>query len=287
VSVDEAECNKNRFNEMETSGLPRRDFLEKAGLVTGAIAAGPVLDSVAAAAAMPTTQVPELLSMDAVNLARTIKAKQISCRTVMDAFLNHIDRINPKLNAIVSLQDRETLFKQADERDAQLARGEYLGWLQGFPQAIKDLTATKGIPTTQGFPLLRNFIPQADAFVVERMKKSGAIIIGKTNAPEFGLGSQTYNNVFGATLNAYDQKKTAGGSSGGAAVSVALHMQAVADGTDSVVRCEIRRHSTTCSGFVLPSVEFHRDRPMRYLFVSLDILDPLDGPSAMWRCCSP
>jgi amidase len=181
---------------------------------------------------MPAIQLPELLAMDAVTLAGTIKAKQVSCRTVMDAFLNHIDRINPKVNAIVSLQDRETLLKQADERDGQLARGEYLGWLHGFPQAIKDLTATKEIRTTQGSPLLRSFIPQTDAFVVERMKKAGAIIIGKTNTPEFGLGSQTYNNVFGATGNAYDQKKTAGGSSGGAAVSVALHMQVVADGTD-------------------------------------------------------
>jgi amidase len=181
---------------------------------------------------MPTSQVPELLEMDAVALARAIKTKQVSCRTVMDGFLNHIDRINPKVNAIVSLQDRERLLEQADERDAQLARGEYLGWLHGFPQAIKDVTATKGIPTSQGSPLLRNFIPDTDAFVVERMKKSGAIIIGKTNVPEFGLGSQTYNNVFGTTRNAYDQKKTAGGSSGGASVSVALHMQVLADGTD-------------------------------------------------------
>jgi amidase len=181
---------------------------------------------------MPKIQVPELLGMDAVTLAKTIKAKEVSCRAVMEAFLNHIDRINSKVNAIVSIQDRETLLKQADERDAQLARGEYLGWLHGFPQAVKDLTATKGILTTQGSPLLKNFIPQADAFLVERLKKSGAIIIGKTNTPEFGLGSQTYNNVFGTTLNAYDQKKTAGGSSGGASVSVALHMQVVADGTD-------------------------------------------------------
>ena len=187
---------------------------------------------VAAAADMPTTNVPELIAMDAVTLARTIKAKRVSCRMVMDGFLDHIDRLNPKVNAIVSLQDRETLLKQADERDAQLARGEYLGPLHGFPQAIKDLTATKGIPTTQGSPLLRNFIPQTDAFVVERMKKNGAIIVGKTNTPEFGLGSQTYNNVFGTTRNAYDQTKTAGGSSGGASVSVALHMQVVADGTD-------------------------------------------------------
>jgi amidase len=181
---------------------------------------------------MPRIEVPEVVAMDALTLGRAIKAREVSCRAVMNAFLDHIDRLNPKVNAIVSLQDRETLLKQADERDNQLARGEYLGWLHGFPQAVKDLTATKGIPTTQGSPLLRSFIPQSDAIVVERMKESGAIIIGKTNNPEFGLGSQTYNPVFGATLNAYNQKMTAGGSSGGAAVSVALRMQVVADGTD-------------------------------------------------------
>jgi amidase len=181
---------------------------------------------------MPTARMPEITGMDAVTLSKAIRSKKVSCREVMDAFLSHIERTNPMVNAIVSLQDRETLLRQADERDAQLARGEYLGWLHGFPQAVKDLTATKGIPTTQGSSLLKDFVPQADAFLVERMKKSGAIIIGKTNTPEFGLGSQTYNNVFGTTLNAYDQRKTAGGSSGGAAVSVALHMQAVADGTD-------------------------------------------------------
>ena len=210
---------------------PGEPFLKKAGLVTSAIAAVPILSRVVPAA-MPTAKMPELLGMDAVTLSKRIKAKEVSCREVMDAFLDHIDRINPVVNAIVSLQDREALRRQSDERDAQLARGEYLGWLHGFPQAVKDLTPTKGILTTQGSPLLKNFVPQADAFLVERMKKSGAIIIGKTNTPEFGLGSQTYNDVFGTTFNAYDQKKTAGGSSGGAAVSVALRMQAVADGTD-------------------------------------------------------
>jgi amidase len=140
---------------------------------------------------MPNTKMPELLELDAAALARRIKAKEVSCREVMEAFLTHIDRINPVVNAIVSLQDRESLLKQSDERDAQLTRGEYLGWLHGFPQAIKDMTATQGILTTQGSPLLKNFVPEADAFLVERMKKSGAIIIGKTNTPEFGLGSQT------------------------------------------------------------------------------------------------
>jgi amidase len=181
---------------------------------------------------MPTAKIAELLGMSATTLSGRIKAKEVSCREVMETFLSHIDRINPVVNAIVSLQDRETLLRQSKERDAQLSRGDYLGWLHGFPQAVKDVTATKGILTTQGSPLLRDFVPESDAFLVERMKKSGAIIIGKTNTPEFGLGSQTYNNVFGTTLNAYDQKKTAGGSSGGAAVSVALHMQAVADGSD-------------------------------------------------------
>jgi amidase len=113
-----------------------------------------------------------------------------------------------------------------------MACGERLGWMHGFPQAIKDLAATKGIPTTLGSPLFKDVVPNADAVFVERMKRAGAIVIGKTNTPEFGLGSQTYNSVFGATLNAYDQTKTAGGSSGGAAAALALRMLPVADGSD-------------------------------------------------------
>jgi amidase len=131
----------------------------------------------------------------------------------------------------VSLQDREGLVKQAAERDAQLARGESMGWMHGFPHAVKDLAATKGIRTTWGSPLFDS-VPQADDLFVERLRKSGAILIGKTNAPELGLGSQTYNPIFGVTRNAYDQGKTAGGSSGGAAVSLATRMLPVADGSD-------------------------------------------------------
>src|SRR5258708_25081880 len=104
--------------------------------------------------------------------------------------------------------------------------------MHGFPQAIKDLIATKGIRTTQGSRIFKDFVPAADAIVVERVKRAGAIIIGKTNTPEFGLGSSTYNDVFGRRLNAYDQTKTAGGSSGGGAVAVALRMLPVADGSD-------------------------------------------------------
>jgi amidase len=174
----------------------------------------------------------DIVMMDALALSRAIKSKQISCAEVMNATLDHIERLNPRVNAIVSLQDRGGLIKQAETRDAELARGEYCGWMHGFPLAVKDLFATKGIRTTQGSRIFKDFVPPADAIMVERMKRTGGIVIGKTNTPEFGLGSNTYNDVFGRTLNAYDQSKTSGGSSGGAGVAVALRMLPVADGSD-------------------------------------------------------
>ena len=174
----------------------------------------------------------EIVNLDAVALSRAIKAKQISCVEVMNAYLDQIERLNPRVNAIVSMEPRERLLDQAKNRDAQIARGEYLGWMHGFPHAVKDLEPTRGIRTTKGSPLLKNFFPRDDSIMVERIRSAGAIIIGKTNVPEFGLGSQTYNPVFGTTLNAYDQSKTCGGSSGGAAVATALKMLPVADGSD-------------------------------------------------------
>jgi amidase len=176
--------------------------------------------------------VPDLVMMDALDLSSAIRSRQVSCKEVMESFLAHIDRVNPVVNAIVSLQDRELLLRQADERDRQIARGDYLGWMHGFPHAVKDLAPTRGIRTTLGSPIFKDFVPEEDAIFVERLKKHGAIIIGKTNTPEFGLGSHTYNNVFGTTLNAYAPAKSAGGSSGGAAVSLALRMLPVSDGSD-------------------------------------------------------
>jgi amidase len=174
----------------------------------------------------------EIINLDAVALSRAIKSKQVSCVEVMNAYLDQIERMNPRVNAIVSLQPRENLLEQAETRDAQIASGEYLGWMHGFPHAVKDLEPTRGIRTTMGSPLLKNFFPGDDSIMVARLRSAGAIIIGKTNVPEFGLGSQTYNPVFGTTLNAYDQSKTCGGSSGGAAVALALRMLPVADGSD-------------------------------------------------------
>jgi amidase len=170
--------------------------------------------------------------MDAAELARAIRLRRVSCADVMTAYLDHIDRVNPLVNAIVSLEDRGELLRQAGERDRQLARGEYLGWMHGLPHAVKDLALTRGICTTWGSPIFAGFIPGADAIFVERIRRAGAILIGKTNVPEFGLGSQTYNPVFGTTLNAHDPSRTAGGSSGGAAAALALRMVPVADGSD-------------------------------------------------------
>jgi amidase len=175
---------------------------------------------------------PDLVMLDALALSRAIRSKQVSCVEVMNAYLDHIERLNPRVNAIVSLQNRDDLVQQAKARDDQLALGEYRGWMHGFPQAIKDMVATKGVRTTQGSRIFERFVPQADAIMVERIKHAGGIIIGKTNTPEFGLGSNTYNDVFGRTCNPYDPTKTSGGSSGGAGAALALRMLPVADGSD-------------------------------------------------------
>jgi amidase len=180
----------------------------------------------------PPSRFPAIVAMDALTLGQRVRARDISCLEVMTTYLDHIESINPAVNAIVSLRERSELLAASRHRDEQLARGEIMGPLHGFPQAIKDLAATEGIRTTHGSPIFKDVIPTADAIFVERMRNAGAIIIGKTNVPEFGLGSQTYNPVFGPTRNAYDPALTAGGSSGGAAVALALRMQAVADGSD-------------------------------------------------------
>ena len=173
-----------------------------------------------------------LVQLQAHELAQLIRLRQVSCREVMGDYLAHIERFNPAVNALVSLQPAEALLAQADERDAELARGEYRGWMHGLPHAIKDLSLTKGIRTTLGSPLYRDYVPERDGIMVERIRAAGAILIGKSNTPEFGLGSQSYNPLFGATGCAYDPSRTAGGSSGGAAAALAMQLVPVADGSD-------------------------------------------------------
>ena len=164
-------------------------------------------------------------------MARLIRAKDVSACEVVAAHLQQIERLNPTYNAIVTLVPEQAMDR-AKAADAALARGDAVGPLHGLPIAHKDLQLTKGIRTTFGSPIFERFIPDEDSLLVERLRAAGAIAIGKTNTPEFGAGSQTFNPVFGATLNPFDTTKTCGGSSGGAAVALATCMLPIADGSD-------------------------------------------------------
>jgi amidase len=212
--------------------LTRRSVIGLAGSALTAAAGMRAGKATAQPRASGPSAPPDVMMMDAVALSAAIRARRISCVEVMTTFLDHIDRWNPGVNAIVALQERSALLAQAAERDAQGARGEWMGPLHGFPHAVKDLQPVRGIVSTRGSPIFRNFIPPADGLMVERLRRAGAIFIGKTNSPEFGLGSHTYNAVYGLTRNAYDPSRSAGGSSGGAAVALALRMAPLADGSD-------------------------------------------------------
>ena len=164
-------------------------------------------------------------------MAKLIRRGELSARETVDAHLTQIETVNPKVNAIVTLV-AEQARQHAFEADEAQASGRLLGPLHGLPTVHKDLQPTKGIRTTFGSRIFEDFIPDQDSLLVERVRSAGAIPLGKTNTPEFGAGSQTYNEVFGVTLNPFDTTKTCGGSSGGAAVSLACHMMPIADGTD-------------------------------------------------------
>ena len=173
----------------------------------------------------------DLCFLSATAMAAEIRAGHLSARELMQAHLARITDVNPKVNAIVTLHAEQALASAAAADEAQ-ARGEPLGPLHGLPVAHKDLLLTKGMRTTFGSKVHEHFIPSRSALAVERQQQAGAISIGKTNTPEFGAGSQTFNAVFGVTRNPYDLSKTCGGSSGGSAVALATGMVPLADGTD-------------------------------------------------------
>jgi amidase len=175
---------------------------------------------------------PSVCLMSTVEIARLIRTKKLSAREALAVHLKQIERVNPKVNAIVTLVP-EMAAAAAAKADEMQARKEALGPLHGLPVAHKDLVETRGIRTTFGSPLYKDYIPTQDDLIVERLRRAGAITIGKTNTPEFGSGSQTFNTVFGATHNPYDLTKTCGGSSGGAAVALACGLVPVADGSDT------------------------------------------------------
>ena len=172
-----------------------------------------------------------LCYLTATELALKIRSGEISAVETMEAHFAQIEKVNPQVNAIVTLLP-EMAMEEARKADEKLERGEEVGPLHGLPVAHKDLVQTKGIRTTFGSLVYQDFVPEEDALLVERLREAGAIMIGKTNTPEFGAGSQTFNKVFGVTKNPYDLSKTCGGSSGGAAVSVACRMLPFADGSD-------------------------------------------------------
>jgi amidase len=188
--------------------------------------------SVAAVAAQTIEAAPDVCFMTAVEQAALIRHRKISALELMDAHLKQIERVNPKVNAIVTLI-AEKAREGARHADEAQARGAKLGPLHGLPVAHKDLIETAGIRTTYGSPIFKDNVPGEDAILVERVRDAGAICLGKTNTPEFGAGSQTFNQVFGATKNPYDLTKTCGGSSGGAAVALACGMTPIASGSDT------------------------------------------------------
>src|SRR5262245_17253554 len=165
-------------------------------------------------------------------LVDLIRTRQVSAREVMIAHLEQIRRVNPTINAIVAKLDDSQCLALADEADRRMARDEPVGPLHGLPWAFKDLEAAVGFPLTLGSPIFRNFMPTEDTVLVERVRAGGALVIGKTNVPEFGMGSHTYNKVYGTTVNPYDVTKSAGGSSGGAGAALAAGLLPLADGSD-------------------------------------------------------
>ena len=224
----------------DDGALSRREFGKRLG--AAAIAASLTdltRSSHAASPAMPDETRPsapppgeELCALTATELTARIRRKDVSAREVMEAHLARIGRVNPGVNAIVTLVADRALAgaREADERQA---RGEALGVLHGLPVAHKDLVNTAGIRTTFGSPYFKDNVPTADALIVKRIRAAGAITLGKTNTPEFGAGSNTFNPVFGATRNAWDRTRTVGGSSGGAACALNCGLVPIADGSDT------------------------------------------------------
>ncbi len=209
--------------------MKRRSFLKNTALVASGLPwAANSIFAAQAGSALPA----QIVDFDGTDLSAAIRRGDVSCVETMTAYLDYIHRVNPAYNAIVSMVDDASLMAQARTADAELARGQYRGWMHGMPHAVKDLTAVKDLRFTSGSPMFADRIATQDSAMVARLRRQGAIFIGKTNTPEFGLGSQSYNPVFGATGCAYNPELTAGGSSGGAACGLGTHMLPVADGSD-------------------------------------------------------
>jgi amidase len=216
------------------SEVSRREFAQSLGLlaVAGKIDAAAATEASAQATAARTGPPDDLCERSAIDLVAMLRRREVSAREVMTAHLARIERVNPRVNAIVTLV-AERALADAARADEIAAQGGPLGVLHGLPVAHKDLVDTAGIRTTRGSLFYRDHVPTTDAALVTRLRAAGAITCGKTNTPELGAGSQTFNQVFGATRNPYDVTRTCGGSSGGAAVALACGLVPIADGSDT------------------------------------------------------
>lgn len=173
-----------------------------------------------------------LCEASATTLLDLQRKREVSAIEILDAHLARIEAVNPRVNALVTIPDPEVLRERARTIDARWAQGEWQGPLHGLPVSQKDLTATRGVRTTFGSKAFEHHVPEHSVLIVRRCDSAGALMIGKSNTPEFGAGSHTFNEVFGATRNPWDLGKTAGGSSGGAAASVVCGMNPLACGSD-------------------------------------------------------
>ena len=208
--------------------MKRRQFIRSSATLAAAVS----LSSVDTERLFAASLQADITDFTANELSQAIRQGSVSCTEVMQAYLDHIHRYNPVYNAIISMVDDDELFSQAREADRALARGEYRGWMHGMPHAVKELAAVKGMSYTSGSPIFADRIADSDSDLAARLRAEGAIFIGKTNIPEFGVGSQSYNPIFGVTGSACNPALTAGGSSGGAASALGTRMVPVADGGD-------------------------------------------------------
>jgi amidase len=221
----------------------------------------------------------DIVFRPARTLARLLRSRKLSRVEVMRAFIAQVESANPKVNAIVTFLPEQALA-EARRLDRKSGRGASdIGPLQGLPIAYKDMVETKGIRTTYGSPIYADHVPAHDQLLVERLRAAGAITLGKTNTPEFAAGSQTFNKVFGTTLNPYDLDKTCGGSSGGAAVAVACGMLPFADGSD--LGGSLRNPANFCNvvGF-RPTPGRVPTYPAQDLWNSMSVLGPIARSAA-------
>lgn len=220
----------------------------------------------------------DLWRRSAVDQASLLAAGQVSARELLDEHLARIDEVNPTVNAIVTFS-LDRAHEDAARADEAHARGERLGALHGLPIAHKDLADTAGIRTTMGSPILADNVPRTDELMIERLRAAGCVTIGKTNTPEFGAGSHTFNPLFGVTRNPHDPARSAGGSSGGAAAALASGMVPIADGSD--LGGSLRNPASFCGVVGL------RPTPGTVpSWPSSDPWDPLATEGPMGRCAA-